>query len=140
MVSQSEEAAISKAIGSQQNTSSKEASERMRRRGVAHAINELRRRERWSQADLAQEIHRYGHLTRLAAPDRRTVSRWGSGESLPSPHVQSILGKIAAAHGEEDLAELLSAPLSGWRLVLATVECGFLTDSEKKLEAPGNSA
>ncbi len=87
------------------------------RRGLGRAVVELRARMRWGQAELAEQISRHGGRGRLLVPSQEVISRWENGTQAPSPAYRLALGRVAAKHGHEDLAELFRAPISAWRLV-----------------------
>ena len=86
--------------------------------GLGKAVNELRRRLEWSQEELARAIGKHdGQPT-----DHMTVSRWERGIDAPLPVKRMALGKIAAKHGHEELADVFRAATSAWRLV-ARLDC-----------------
>jgi DNA-binding transcriptional regulator YiaG len=85
---------------------------------LGRAVNELRQRLECSQEELARAIGKHGGKT----TDHMTVSRWERGIEAPSPIKRMALGKIAAKHGHEELADVFRAPTSAWRLV-ARLNC-----------------
>ncbi len=85
---------------------------------LGKAVNDLRRRQEWSQEELARAIDRHGGR----ATDHVIVSRWERRIDAPSPVKRLALGKIAAKNGHEDLADIFRAGVSAWRLV-SRLEC-----------------
>ena len=79
------------------------------------AVIELRRRQEWSQTELARAIDKQGHNRR--ATDYMTIGRWERGIDSPSPTKRMALAKIATKRGHEDLAKRFRAPVVAWHLV-----------------------
>jgi transcriptional regulator with XRE-family HTH domain len=86
---------------------------------LGRVVNELRQRLEWSQEELARAIGKHGGQ----ATDHMTVSRWERGIDAPSPVKRMALGKIAAKHGHEDLADVFRAAMTAWRLVARLERC-----------------
>ncbi len=80
---------------------------------LGKAVNDLRRRQDWSQEELARAIDQHGGR----ATAHMIVSRWERCIDAPSPVKRLALGKIAAKHGHDDLADIFRAGVSAWRLV-----------------------
>jgi ribosome-binding protein aMBF1 (putative translation factor) len=85
-------------------------------RGLADAVVELRRRQEWSQTELADEINKTAREPGAYGP---TVARWESGTQSPGPRQRAVLANIAEKHRHEDLAEVFRAPVAAWRFMIA---------------------
>ncbi len=96
---------------------------------LGKAVNDLRRRQDWSQEELARAIDHYGGRV----TDHVTVSRWERGIDAPSPVKRSALGKIAAKNGYEDLADIFRAGVSAWRLV-SRLDCAHKQEQGREFQ------
>ena len=81
------------------------------------AVIELRRRQEWSQTELAHAIDKHGSKTKTT--DYMTISRWERGIDSPSPAKRMALAKIATKRGHKDLAKRFRAPVVACHLVAA---------------------
>ena len=84
---------------------------RLRLRGIARAVMELRRRKGWDKTQFARQFHGYGSVGR--PPTRVTISRWETGSHQPSISHRTRLGKIAIAQKLHSLHEVFNAQPDG---------------------------
>lgn len=93
------------------------------RRHIGRTISALREHMRVGQAEFARALGKY---TEGRPPDQAQISRWERGEVLPSPAHRAALARLAEKHKKEELAEVLRAPVSAWRLVALVEKHGWV--------------
>ncbi len=95
---------------------------KMMHRHIGRTVNRLREHMRVGQAEFARALGKY---TEGRPPDQAQISRWERGEVLPSPAHRAALARLAEKHKKEELAELLRAPVSAWRVVALVEKLGW---------------
>jgi len=94
---------------------------------LGRAVIDLRARLKWSQADLARQIHRRTKQKNEQLPEvhQETVSRWERGAQMPSITYRLALAKIATAHDHHDLTAAFRASPDAWHLVSVVLTLGI---------------